>query len=343
MIDLRNEAPEELKDLFLSMGEKPYRGGQLFRWIARGAVDISQISDFPLTLRTKLAEHGFLSNMVVEKVQISAKDKTRKYLFRLRDGQTVETVVMKYDYGNTVCISSQVGCAMGCGFCASTVGGLDRNLTAGEMMGQFLEASNDMGEKITHVVVMGTGEPFANYENLRKFINLIHHRDGLNLSLRNITVSTCGLIPEMEIFASEFPQVNLAVSLHAPTNQLRSALMPINETYPLDQLLSACRKYVKATGRRITFEYALIEGVNDSPEMMDLLAQKLRGMLCHVNLIPLNQVSESGFLGTKRKKAMELQARLEAKGISATVRRELGTDIEGACGQLRRQSKLSNN
>ena len=330
MIDLRNESLDELKELFLSMGEKPFRAGQLFRWIARGTVDFDEITDLPLALRLKLASQGSLSNMVAEKVQISTKDGTRKYLFRLSDGLTVETVLMKYDYGNTVCVSSQVGCGMGCGFCASSLDGLRRNLTAGEMLGQYLEAARDIGEKITHIVVMGTGEPFANYDNLCKFINLVHHKDGLNLGLRNITVSTCGLIPQMEKFAKDFPQVNLAVSLHAPTNQLRSSLMPINATYPVEEVLAACRKYTKTTGRRITFEYALIEGVNDSPELIDLLAQKLRGMLCHVNLIPLNQVTESGLSGTKRKIALELQARLESKGISATVRRELGTDIDGA-------------
>lgn len=339
MIDLRDQSLTELKDLFVSMGEKPFRAGQLFRWIARGASDFAEISDLPAPLREKLGQTALLTNMKIKKVQVSAKDGTQKYLFQLLDGKTVETVLMKYEYGSSICISSQVGCAMGCTFCASAIGGLERNLTAGEMLGQLLEVQRETGEKISHIVVMGTGEPLANYGNLAKFIRLVHEKDGLNLGLRNITVSTCGLISQMDRFGRDFPQVNLAISLHAPTDELRSAMMPINEKYPLDALLAACKKYIEQTGRRITFEYALVEGVNDTTEMIDLLARKLRGMLCHVNLIPLNPVTESGLVGTKRKHAKDLQARLEAKGISATVRRELGADIDGACGQLRQRIK----
>lgn len=339
MIDLRDQSITELKDLFLSMGEKPFRAGQLFRWIARGATDFSQITDLSAPLREKLSQTTQLTNMKVRKVQVSAKDGTRKYLFQLMDGKTVETVLMKYEYGSSICISSQVGCAMGCKFCASGIDGLERNLTAGEMVGQILEAERDSGGKINHIVVMGTGEPLANYNNLAKFIRLVHEKEGLNIGLRNITVSTCGLISQMDRFARDFPQVNLAISLHAPTDELRTAMMPINQKYPIDQLLAACKKYIETTGRRITFEYALVEGVNDSTEMMDLLARKLKGMLCHVNLIPLNPVEETGLVGTKRKHAKDLQARLEAKGISATVRRELGADIDGACGQLRQNAK----
>jgi 23S rRNA (adenine2503-C2)-methyltransferase len=277
--------------------------------------------------------------MKTKKVQVSDKDGTRKYLFQLMDGNTVETVLMKYEYGSSICVSSQVGCAMGCNFCASAIGGLERNLTAGEMLGQLLEVQRESGEKINHIVVMGTGEPLANYSNLAKFIRLVHEKDGLNIGLRNITVSTCGLISQIDRFAKDFPQVNLAISLHAPTDALRSSMMPINEKYPIDALLAACKKYIEQTGRRVTFEYALVEGVNDTTEMIDLLARKLRGMLCHVNLIPLNPIMESGLVGTRRKHAKDLQARLEAKGISATVRRELGADIDGACGQLRQNVK----
>jgi 23S rRNA (adenine2503-C2)-methyltransferase len=339
MIDLRNQSLTELKDLFVSMGEKPFRAGQLFRWIARGASDFSEISDLSAPLREKLSQTALLTNMKVRKVQVSAKDGTRKYLFQLLDGKTVETVLMKYEYGSSICISSQVGCAMGCNFCASGIGGMERNLTAGEMLGQLLEVQRESGEKVNHIVVMGTGEPLANYTNLSKFIHLVHEKEGLNIGLRNITVSTCGLIPQIDRFARDFPQVTLAISLHAPTDELRASMMPINEKYPIDTLLDACKKYIEQTGRRITFEYALVEGVNDTTEMIDLLARKLRGMLCHVNLIPLNPVTETGLLGTKRKHAKDLQARLEAKGISATVRRELGADIDGACGQLRQNSK----
>jgi len=339
MIDLRDQSLTELKELFVSLGEKPFRAGQLFRWIARGATDFAEITDLPAPLREKLTQTAQLTNMKIKKVQVSAKDGTRKYLFQLQDGNTVETVMMKYEYGNSICISSQVGCAMGCNFCASAIGGLERNLTAGEMVGQLLEVQRESGEKINHIVVMGTGEPLANYSNLSKFIRLVHEKDGLNIGLRNITVSTCGLVSQIDRFARDFPQVNLAISLHAPTDELRVAMMPINEKYPLDALLTACKKYIEQTGRRITFEYALVEGVNDSIEMIDLLAKKLRGMLCHVNLIPLNPVGETGLVGTKRKLAKDLQARLESKGISATVRRELGGDIDAACGQLRQNLK----
>ena len=339
MIALRDQSLAELKELFVSLGEKPFRAGQLFRWIARGTTDFGVITDLSAALREKLSQAAVLANMERIRVQVSAKDGTRKYLFSLLDGKTVETVLMKYEYGSSICISSQVGCGMGCRFCASAIGGLERNLTAGELLGQLLEVQRESGEKISHVVVMGTGEPLANYSNLAKFIQLVHEKDGLNIGLRNITVSTCGLIPQMERFGREFPQVNLAVSLHAPTDALRSSMMPINDKYPVDKLLDACKKYADQTGRRITFEYALVEGVNDTPEMIDLLAKKLRGILCHVNLIPLNPVSETGLQGTKRKNARELQARLEAKGISATVRRELGADIDGACGQLRQNLK----
>ncbi len=339
MIDLRDQSLTELKDLLVSMGEKPFRAGQLFRWIARGATDYAEISDLSAPLREKLSQTALLTNMKTRKVQVSAKDGTRKYLFQLLDGNTVETVLMKYEYGSSICVSSQVGCAMGCNFCASAIGGLERNLTAGEMLGQLLEVQRESGEKINHIVVMGTGEPLANYSNLAKFIRLVHEKDGLNIGLRNITVSTCGLISQIDRFAKDFPQVNLAISLHAPTDALRSSMMPINEKYPIDALLTACKKYIEQTGRRVTFEYALVEGVNDTTEMIDLLARKLRGMLCHVNLIPLNPIIESGLVGTRRKHAKDLQARLEAKGISATVRRELGADIDGACGQLRQNVK----
>ncbi len=339
MIDLRDQSLDELKAIFESMGEKPFRAGQLFRWIARGATDYAEISDLSASLREKLSQTARLTNMKVKNIQVSDKDGTRKYLFQMLDGKTVETVLMKYAYGSSICISSQIGCAMGCNFCASGIGGMERNLTAGEMIGQLLEVQRDTGEKINHIVVMGTGEPLANYSNLAKFIHLVHAKEGLNLGLRNITVSTCGLISQIDRFAKDFPQVNLAISLHAPTDELRSSMMPINNKYPLDALLAACKRYIEQTGRRITFEYALVEGVNDTTEMIDLLARKLRGMLCHVNLIPLNPVTETGLVGTRRKHAKDLQARLETKGISATVRRELGADIDGACGQLRQNLK----
>lgn len=338
MEDLRDKTPEELKVWFEEMGERPYRAGQLFRWIARGARNMDAVSDLPAALRESAAKLGTLANMELVQCQVSS-DGTRKYLFRLLDGNTVETVLMRYAHGNTVCLSSQVGCGMGCTFCASAIGGLVRNLTAGEMLGQVLEVQEESGIKPSHLVVMGTGEPMTNLENLIKFIRLAHHQDGMNISLRNITVSTCGLIPAMEHFSETYPQVNLAVSLHAPEDAMRAGLMPVNQSYPVDQLLAACRRITKKTGRRITFEYAMIRGVNDREETIDLLARKLRGMLCHVNLIPLNPVEETGLSGSSRAHALAMAARLEAAGIPATVRRELGRDIDSACGQLRQRGK----
>lgn len=338
MEDLRDKTPEELRDWFGGMGEKPFRANQLFRWIARGATDFETLTDMPQALRARMAEQGTLQNLSLLECQV-AGDGTRKYLFQLADGQTVEAVLMKYAFGATICLSSQVGCGMGCSFCASALGGLVRNLTAGEMIGQVLEVRRESGIQASHLVVMGTGEPLANLDNLLRFIALVHHKDGMNLSLRNITVSTCGLVPAMEKFAEAYPQVNLAVSLHAPEDGMRSRMMPVNDRWPVDELLAACRRITARTGRRITFEYALVRGVNDREETIDLLARKLRGMLCHVNLIPLNPVAETGLSGSPRSHALAMAARLEAAGIPATVRREMGSDIEGACGQLRHRIK----
>ena len=268
-------------------------------------------------------------------VQHDRKDGTRKFLFGLQDGNTVESVFMKYRYGNSLCVSSQVGCRMGCRFCASTLDGFVRNLTAGEMLEQIFAAEASTGEKIDHIVVMGMGEPFDNYENLKRFLHILHAKNGRNLSYRNITVSTSGIIPVIRQFAEDFPQVNLAISLHRLTDEGRSALMPVNRAYPVDRLLEAAGEYAEKTGRRVTFEYTLIKGEND----MELMKKKLRGMLCHVNLIPLNRVEETGLHGSSRKRAEEIAEWLGDNGIAATVRREMGADIDGACGQLRRKVK----
>ena len=338
--DLLGMTIEELKAFAAEMGEKPFRGKQLYGWITKGVTDFDDMTDFSVSLREKLKERACVGRMEVLEVQ-KAADGTRKFLFGLEDGDAIEGVFMKYHYGNSMCISSQVGCRMGCAFCASGLDGLVRNLKAGEMMQQILLAERETGEHINHVVVMGTGEPFDNYEELSRFLKLIHDPAGRNMSYRNITVSTSGIVPMIKRFGEEFPQVNLAISLHRLTDEGRSRLMPVNKAYPLDMLLDAAREHASKTGRRITFEYALIKGENDRDEDVALIRKRLGGMLCHVNLIPLNEVAETGFSGAARKRAEHIAGELEATGIPCTVRRELGSEIDGACGQLRSKRKLS--
>jgi 23S rRNA (adenine2503-C2)-methyltransferase len=333
--DLMSLTLQELEQYLESLEEKKFRAKQVFSWIYKGAESFGEMTDLSLELRRKLSENAEIRKLRTLKVQNSEKDGTRKYLFRLADGNSIESVFMKYKFGNTACISSQAGCRMGCAFCASAAGGLCRNLTAGEMADQILSVEKDTGEKVGNVVVMGTGEPLDNYENLSVFLRNIHEKDGLNLGMRSITVSTCGLIPKMAALAMDFPQVNLAVSLHAPNDAVRNKLMPIARRYPMDELLSACAKHIAATGRRITFEYALVEGLNDSDGSAEELAKKLRGLNCHVNLIPLNRVAGTGLSGTEKADAERFRDILEKRGIQVTVRRELGGDIDAACGQLR--------
>jgi len=293
------------------------------------------MSDIPIELRDKLNETSEISALKILKCLTSETDGTRKYLFELSDGNTIESVFMKYKFGNSICVSSQAGCRMGCIFCASGKNGLSRNLTACEMIDQILKAQADTEEKIGHVVVMGTGEPFDNYENLSEFIKIINNEYGLNIGMRNITVSTCGIIPKIKCFSNDFPQVNLAISLHAPNDMVRKELLPVANKYPYGELISACREYTEITGRRITFEYTLIAGKNDAGKHADELAETLRGMLCHVNIIPMNHVSELPLGPCTKDKAEQFLKRLQKKGIPATIRRELGSDIEAACGQLR--------
>lgn len=330
---------EELQAFAAELGEKPFRGKQLFRWIHRGVRDFGEMTDFSKALRAKFSERAYVEGVTVLKVQHDRKDGTRKFLFGLADGNAVEGVFMRYKYGNSLCVSSQVGCKMGCRFCASALGGFVRNLTAGEMLDQVFAAEQESGELVNHIVVMGMGEPFDNYENLRRFLQLLHHPDGKNLSYRNMTVSTSGIIPVIRQFTEDFPQVNLAISLHRLDDAGRSRLMPVNDTYPVDELLLAARDYTEQSGRRITFEYTLIHGENDTARDIALMKQKLSGMLCHVNLIPLNRVDETGFASGSRKRAEEIAKVLCAQGIPATVRRELGGSIDGACGQLRLKNK----
>jgi len=339
-MNLRDLDINQLKEYFISIGEKPFRAAQLFKWLADGAETFDEMTNLSKSLREKLKEEAdkgniSLGNIKILRKQESATDGTKKYLFEIEEDIAVESVFMKYKYGNSICVSSQAGCRMGCAFCASTIGGLTRNLTPGEILMQLIKAQKDTGEKISHIVIMGTGEPFDNYDNIVKFINLAHDPAGLNLSLRNITVSTCGVVPKIGAFAKDLPQVNLAISLHASNDEARSKIMPINRSYNISMLMDECRKYVELTGRRITFEYTLIQNVNDSQEHAKELAGLLKGMLCHVNLIPLNEVKETGLYGTKRKNAESFCKYLEKSGIPATIRRELGADIDAACGQLR--------
>ena len=365
--DLLGMTIDELKAFATEMGEKPFRGKQLFVWINRGVTDFDEMTDLSAAFRQRLKEAAVIGRTSILDVQEDKADGTRKFLFgfggsedgfggsedgfgRSEDGfggdadgafvgDAAESVFMKYKYGNTLCVSSQIGCRMGCKFCASALGGFVRNLTAGEMLSQVLTAEAATGETINHIVVMGMGEPFDNYANLAKFLQLLHDPNGKNMSYRNMTVSTSGLIPGIQRFAKDFPQAGLAISLHRMTDEGRSSIMPINRKYPLAQLLKAAREYTEETSRRITFEYTLIRGENDSDADVALLKKHLRGMLCHVNLIPLNKVEETGLTGSSRKRAEEIAEQLMAAGISATVRRELGSEIDGACGQLRLRNK----
>ena len=318
------------------MGEKKFRAKQIFGWLARGAASYDEMSNVPAGLRRNLAENGYyIGQPEVVTMQESKSDGTRKCLYEFSDGARVESVFMKYSYGNSICISTQVGCLMGCTFCASTMDGKQRDLTAGEMLGEVLKMKRVTGEDINHIVLMGMGEPLDNYEEVSKFLKLINSPDGVNLSLRNITLSTCGIIPGIYRFAEDFPQVNLAVSLHAPNDEIRRRTMPVARKYGYDDLMKACRDYTEKTHRRITFEYALIRGVNDSPENAEELADHLKGWLTHVNLIPLNEVKGRDYRTAEGSSVLAFRKVLEKRGIAATVRRTLGSDIDAACGQLR--------
>lgn len=325
----------ELETAVTELGEKKFRASQIFGWLAKGVKDFDDMKNVPAALRASLAERFYIGLPEAVRSQRS-KDGTVKCLFEFIDGTQVESVFMKYEYGNSICISSQSGCRMGCTFCASTMDGLDRSLTGGEMLGQVLAMRNLTGKDIGHVVVMGMGEPFDNYDGLSKFIRLIHDKKGYDLGLRNITVSTCGLIPKIREFAVDFPQVNLAVSLHAPDQKLREQTMPVAKKYDYDDLMKTCREYTELTGRRITFEYAVIDGVNDSPACAEELASRLKGWLTHVNLIPLNEVRGRNYKTANEKSVASFKKILERNGVAVTVRRTLGSDIDAACGQLRR-------
>ena len=334
--NILNYSLPELESLVLSMGEKKFRAKQIFGWLARGAASYDEMSNVPAGLRRDLAENGYyIGQPEVVTMQESKTDGTRKCVYEFIDGARVEAVFMKYSYGNSICISTQVGCLMGCTFCASTMDGKQRDLTAGEMLGEVLKMKRVTGEDINHIVLMGMGEPLDNYEEVSKFLKLINSPEGVNLSLRNITLSTCGIIPGIYRFAEDFPQVNLAVSLHAPNDEIRRRTMPVARKYGYDDLMKACRDYTEKTHRRITFEYALIRGVNDSPENAEELADHLKGWLTHVNLIPLNEVKGRNYRTAEGSSVLAFRKVLENRGVAVTVRRTLGSDIDAACGQLR--------
>lgn len=328
--------PSELEAVVAELGEKKFRAAQVFGWLAKGISNFDDMKNVPAALRTRLADSYYIGLPDVVRKQQS-KDGTVKCLFEFADGTQVESVFMKYEYGNSICISSQAGCRMGCTFCASTMDGLERSLTGGEMLGQVFAMRKLTGEDIGHVVVMGMGEPFDNYDELSRFIRLIHDKKGYDFGLRNITVSTCGLIPVIRKFAVDFPQVNLAVSLHAPNQQLRERTMPVAKKYGYDDLMKTCREYTEMTGRRITFEYAVIDGVNDSAACAEELASRLKGWLSHVNLIPLNEVRGREYKTANARSVAAFRKTLENNGVAVTVRRTLGSDIDAACGQLRRK------
>lgn len=327
----------ELEQFIIEMGEPKFRAKQLFEWIhGKHAADFAEMTNLPKTLREKLESTAKLPRTEVVRKLVSQKDGTRKYLFALENGSVIESVLMKYEYGNTVCISTQAGCRMGCQFCASTLDGVERSLTAGEMLSQVYEIQKDCGERVSGVVLMGSGEPLDNYENVLKFLRLINDRKGQNMGQRHITLSTCGLIDKIYELAEENLQITLAVSLHAPNDGIRNSIMPISRANPMDTLLSACRAYAEKTKRRITFEYAMMQGVNDSDACARELAGRLRHMLCHVNLIPVNDVKERAFVKSSDERVRRFAAILQDNSVETTVRRRLGSDIDAACGQLRR-------
>ena len=335
--DIKSLTLQEMQQLFKDMGEPAFRAKQVFTWLHRGAKSFDEMTNLSKSLREKLTETCEITVPQVERKQVSQKDGTIKYLWRLSDGNCVESVLMRYHHGNSVCISSQVGCRMGCAFCASTLGGLVRSLRPSEMLDQVLFTSLDSGEPISNIVLMGIGEPLDNFDTVLRFLELVNSPDGMNIGMRHISLSTCGLVDKIGRLAEEKLQLTLSVSLHAPLDEIRTTIMPVNKKYNVDTLLAACREYFRKTGRRISFEYAMIRDVNDSKEIAEVLAKKLDGIAAHVNLIPLNNIEESPLKPSTRKSVLEFQQTLERHGIPATVRRTLGSDIDASCGQLRRK------
>lgn len=337
MPDLTSMTPEEMGAFLQELGQPKFRSEQFFHWLHReGVRDYGQMSNLPKALREALQECAPLWEPVAERKQVSALDGTVKYLWRLSDGNCVESVLMRYHHGNTVCVSCQAGCRMGCAFCASTLNGKARDLTPGEILDQVLFVQKDVGVEISNIVMMGIGEPLDNFDNVLRFLELVNHPKGMNIGMRHISLSTCGLVKEIDKLAGLGLQLTLSVSLHAPDNETRSQLMPVNRGIGVARLMESCRNYFEKTGRRISYEYAMIDGVNDSDAQADLLAELLKGQPGHVNLIPLNNVAESPLKPSRRVK--DFQKRLEGHGVTVTVRRRLGSDIDASCGQLRRKA-----
>ena len=338
----------EIKSLTLSelktalSGQPGFRAKQVYTWLHRGVRSFEEMTDLPKSLRETLAAQFLLTAPQAVRRQESKLDGTVKYLWQLHDGNCVETVLMKYHHGNTVCISSEVGCPMGCAFCASTIGGLVRRLSAGEMLDEVLFTERDSGQPISNIVLMGIGEPLDNYDNVCRFLELVNSGEGMNIGMRHISLSTCGIVPRILELAESKLQLTLSVSLHAPDDETRSRIMPVNRRWPVDELLEACRVYYAKTGRRISFEYAMIRDVNDSPETARLLLKKLKGLPAHVNLIPLNNVEESPLKPSDRAVVLRFQKLLEEQGVACTIRRTLGSDIDASCGQLRRKYQKTN-
>ena len=336
-MNLKNLTLPELAETIKALGQPPFRAKQVYSWLHKGVRSYEEMTNLPKNLRDQLGENYPIQAPTVVRRQESRKDGTIKYLWQLSDGNCVETVLMRYHYGNTVCISTEVGCRMGCAFCASTLGGLVRRLEPFEMLDQVLFTQVDSGLHISHIVLMGIGEPLDNFDNVMRFLELVNSAEGMNISMRHISLSTCGLVPKIDELAKRNLQLTLSVSLHAPNDGIRDTIMPVNKLYPSQELIDACRRYYEATSRRISFEYAMIGGVNDSRENAKELIRRMKGLPCHFNLIPLNHVEESPLKPSTREAVAAFQKTLESGGIPATVRRTLGGDIDASCGQLRRK------
>ncbi len=336
--DIKSLSFDELVALVNALDLPKYRAGQLFSWLHKfGVTDFSQMANIPKSIRSVLAERYYISGCSIEEKYVSRIDSTVKYLFRLHDGEYIESVIMKYKYGYTICVSSQVGCKMGCRFCASTLAGFKRNLTAGEIEGQIHAAQADLNIRISHIVLMGIGEPLDNLDNVIRFIENVNNDNGLNISARNITLSTCGIVPKIKALMQLNLQITLTISLHAPNDEIRSRTMPVNEKYGVHELIAVCREYAMRTSRRVSFEYTLIKDVNDSRECAEELSELIKGMLCHVNLIPVNNVDERNNIRSTDESVNNFLQILQKNGINATIRRTLGSDINASCGQLRRK------
>lgn len=335
MKNLKDYTQSEIEEILVNLGEPKFRAKQIFKWLYDGAETYDEMTNIPKNLKEKLSKEFSVNNLKIEQKFISCIDETRRYLLQLDDGNFIESVLMKYHHGYTICVSTQVGCAMGCAFCASTRGGKVRNLTAGEIIGQVMTVQKDLGERISNIVMMGMGEPLDNFDNVMTFLENINNPNGINIGHRHISLSTCGLADRMKELADKKLQITLSVSLHAPNDKKRSEIMPVNKKYNIAMLMDACRYYTKVTNKRISFEYTLIRGVNDTAEEARELLKLVSGMLCHINLIPVNEVKETGFISSDKKSVENFRQILEKGGIPATVRREMGSDISAACGQLR--------